>query len=54
MYTCMYPTNMTGIITYIHVIKNNQQLLPDLADFILQEQPEDNIQCNGLSFSSMV
>ena len=34
-------------------IKNNQELLQDLADFALQEQPEDNLMVSieqGLYF----
>ena len=34
----VYPTTMSGI-----VVKNNQEILLDLADFALQEQPEDNL-----------
>ena len=42
---------MTGIIVFI---KNNQEILLDLANFALQEPPEDNVMvsfswtlCNG-------
>ena len=37
-----YPTSTSGIITYCF-IKNNQELLLDLADFAVQEQPADNL-----------
>ena len=33
-----YPTSASGIIFFI---KNNGEILLDLADFALQEQPED-------------
>ena len=33
-----YPTTVSGII-----VLNNQEILLDLADFALQEQPEDNL-----------
>ena len=33
-------------------IKNNQEILLDLTDFAVQEQPEDNF--NGRHFSAMV
>ena len=33
-----YPTSVSGMI----VLLTTQKLLPDLADFALQEQPEDN------------
>ena len=35
-----YPTSVSGIIYFI---KNSQEILLDLADFVLQEQPEDNL-----------
>ena len=35
-----YPTSASGIIL---LLKNNQEILPDLIDFALQEQPEDNL-----------
>ena len=35
-----YPANASGIIV---LLKNNQEILLDLADFALQEQPENNL-----------
>ena len=34
------PTRMSGIVLFI---KNNPEILLDIADFALQEQPEDNL-----------
>ena len=45
-----YPTSTSGIIV---LFKNNQEILLDLADFALQEQPEDNY-FNGHYFSGMI
>ena len=35
-----YPTSASGIIV---LLKNNQEILLDLTDFAVQEQPEDNL-----------
>ena len=35
-----YLISVSGIIV---LLKGNQEILPDLADFALQEQPEDNL-----------
>ena len=35
-----YPTSLSGIIV---VLKNNQEILLDLANFALQEKPEDGL-----------
>ena len=45
-----YPTSTSGVIV---LIKNNQEILLDLADLTLQEQPEDNY-FNGCYFSGMI
>ena len=39
------------IIIFVLLIKSNQEILLDLADFALQEQPEDNY---GRYFLGMV
>ena len=57
-----YPTSASGIIIiplalvgYNYCfIKNNQEILLDLTDFVLSEQPEDNNLFKGHYFLGMV